>query len=399
MCVAGAMSMVGWLCIRQKSVWLSPTTLLLQRLLLYDCATAAAAAAAAVSRVWLSLHTRHGPCLRFILSGSFLLLLRINRGCAAPRVVWSGVLHTGAAGSSSGGAWQRLGGGASWCVVVVVVVGQAAWGVVRWGPSVRVYNIYIATRADDPPVRESGSGGVVVVVTHTHTQVVSMQSCTHPCTDPLLLIIIIIIMVGGDGAQCGLVGGAERAAAHQWWASYKVRIAQSCSVFYDVCVCVCMYIYIYTPNTHTHTQQQQMVGRCVPAALVAAARISTRPPLTAASQQDTHTHTHVHNTRRRHNSGGVACVVGACVVCEPVVGPRPSMWPVIGTSEALLLLEREPNAHTHDTPRHTHTHVCVCACACDESSECAGNKNQDYIICISLYLYLNIDRERERDRK
>jgi len=69
-----------------------------------------------VSRVWLSLHTRHGPCLRFILSGSFLLLLRINRGCAAPRVVWSGVLHTGAAGS--GGAWQRLGGGASWCVVV-----------------------------------------------------------------------------------------------------------------------------------------------------------------------------------------------------------------------------------------------------------------------------------------
>lgn len=91
--------------------------------------------------------------------------------------------------------------------------------------------------------------------------------------------------------------------------------------------------------------------------------------------------------------------MGACVVCEPVVGPRPSMWPVIGTSEALLLLEREPNAHTHTTRHATHTHVCVCACACDESSECAGNKNQDYIICISLYLYLNIDRERERERE
>jgi hypothetical protein len=60
------------------------------------------------------------------------------------------VLHTGAAGSS--GAWQRLGGGASWCVVVVVVVvGQAAWGVVRWGPSVRVYNIYILPREQTIP--------------------------------------------------------------------------------------------------------------------------------------------------------------------------------------------------------------------------------------------------------
>jgi len=89
--------------------------------------------------------------------------------------------------------------------------------------------------------------------------------------------------------MCVCVRGAwwagQRAAAHQWWASYKVRIAQSRSFRY------------YNNN---------MVGRCVPVCAPPAccscgsrrvcvrdaARISTRPPLTAASQQDTPIHTH-----------------------------------------------------------------------------------------------------------
>jgi len=48
-----------------------------------------------------------------------------------------------------GSGWAVVRRGA-WCVVVVVV-GQAAWGVVRWGPSVRVYNIYILPREQTIP--------------------------------------------------------------------------------------------------------------------------------------------------------------------------------------------------------------------------------------------------------
>jgi hypothetical protein len=79
------------------------------------------------------------------------------------------------------------------------------------------------------------------------------------------------------------------------------------------------------------------------------ARISTRPPLTAASQQDTPIHTH--NTpcpapnrawRGVFEWRGVRLlfVLGMIIII---------MWPVIGTSEALL--EREPNAHTHTHAR------------------------------------------------
>ena len=81
------------------------------------------------------------------------------------------------------------------------------------------------------------------------------------------------------------------------------------------------------------------------------ARISTRPPLTAASQQDTpiHTHTTRHAPPLIGRRGvfewrGVRLlfVLGMIIII---------MWPVIGTSEALL--EREPNAHTNT---HIHTH-------------------------------------------
>jgi hypothetical protein len=107
-----------------------------------------------------------------------------------------------------------------------------------------------------------------------------MQSCTHPCTDPLLLIIIIIIMVVVVMARS--VG---------WWAGQS-ELQRTSGGHRTKCALRNRVLYF----THTHTQQQQMVGRCVPAALVAAARISTRPPLTAASQQDTHTHTRAQYT-------------------------------------------------------------------------------------------------------
>ncbi len=188
-----------------------------------------------------------------------------------------------------------------------------------------------------------------------------MQSCTHPCTDPLLLIIIIImvvVMARSVGWWAGQSELQRTSGGHRTKCALRNRVLYFTTCV-CVCVCVCVYIYIYT-HTHTHTQQQQqMVGRCVPAALVAAARISTRPPLTAASQQDTHTHTCTIHAAAAAIIVVVWRALWARAVCEPVVGPRPSMWPVIGTSEALLLLEREPNAHTHDTPRHAHTRMCV----------------------------------------
>jgi len=106
-------------------------------------------------------------------------------------------------------------------------------------------------------------------------------------------------------------------------------------------------------------QQQQQHGGKVRACLLHAcllllwqqaggsgtARISTRPPLTAASQQDTPIHTH-NTTQHRPNRAWRGAFEWRCA---PVVCPRHDyyhyMWPVIGTSEALL--EREPNAHTH----------------------------------------------------
>jgi hypothetical protein len=119
-----------------------------------------------------------------------------------------------------------------------------------------------------------------------------MQSCTHPCTDPLLLIIIIIIimvvvvMARSVGWWAGQSELQRTSGGHRTKCALRNRV-----LYFTTCVCVCVYT-----HTHTHTQQQQMVGRCVPAALVAAARISTRPPLTAASQQDTHTHTRAQYT-------------------------------------------------------------------------------------------------------
>ncbi len=199
--------------------------------------------------------------------------------------------------------------------------------------------------------------------------------------------MVVVVMARSVGWWAGQSELQRTSGGHRTKCALRNRVLYFTTC---VCVCVCIYIYIYI-HTHTRTQQQ-MVGRCVPAALVAAARISTRPPLTAASQQDTHTHTHVHNTRRRrrHNSGGVACVVGACVVCEPVVGPRPSMWPVIGTSEALLLLEREPNAHTHDTTRHARTHTYVCVRVRVTSRASVQATRTKTILSVSLSIYISI---------
>lgn len=161
-------------------------------------------------------------------------------------------------------------------------------------------------------------------------------------------------------------------------------------------------------------QQQQQHGGKVRACLLHAcllllwqqaggsgtARISTRPPLTAASQQDTPIHTH-NTTQHRPNRAWRGAFEWRCA---PVVCPRHDyyhyMWPVIGTSEALL--EREPNAHTHT---HTHTHArresCgggggVRVCRQQEPRLCIERENIDRQISIdvclcvmwSIYIYI-----------
>lgn len=134
-------------------------------------------------------------------------------------------------------------------------------------------------------------------------------------------------------------------------------------------------------------------------------RISTRPPLTAASRQDTRTtprHTYTHTPVC---VCVYVCMLFLCAVRLPLVLGALSYtyWPVIGTSEAYLLLEREPNVHQMRAHPHTHTYiyiymcVCVCVCAC----VCAGNKNQDYVIpttrCSLLYHHITQDDDDDDD--
>jgi len=94
-------------------------------------------------------------------------------------------------------------------------------------------------------------------------------------------------------------------------------------------------------------------------------RISTRPPLTAASRQDTRT-----TPRHTHTRQCVyVCVFFVCVRLPLVLGTLSyTYWPVIRTSEAYLLLEREPNVHQMCASTYAHTHiyiyVCVRVCAC-----------------------------------
>lgn len=175
----------------------------------------------------------------------------------------------------------------------------------------------------------------------------------------------------------------QRAAAHQWWASYKVRIAQyrihfviTTTWWEGACLSVraCLLL------------SWQQAGVC------RTARISTRPPLTAASQQDTPIHTH-HTTTTRHAPPLIGRRRGALLRVAQWRGVRLLFvlgviiiiicWPVIRTSEALL--EREPNAHTRTHTQHTRTARVVwwwwwqCARVC---------RQQEPRLCI--------ERERER---
>ena len=168
-------------------------------------------------------------------------------------------------------------------------------------------------------------------------------SCTHARVYIYILYYICSIYIYACVCVRGAWWAGQRAAAHQWWASYKVRIAQSFIVFI---------------TTTTTTWWEGACLSCTPACLLllwqqagggGTARISTRPPLTAASQQDTPIHTHTRNTPLIGRRGAFEWWR-----CAPVVCPRhPYLyiytWPVIGTSEALL--EREPNAHTYTHAR------------------------------------------------
>jgi len=128
-------------------------------------------------------------------------------------------------------------------------------------------------------------------------------------------------------------------------------------------------------------------------------RISTRPPLTAASRQDTRT-----TPRHTHTPVCVYVCVFVCVRLPLVLGTLSyTYWPVIRTSEAYLLLEREPNVHQMraSTYAHTYIYICVCACVCMRACVCAGNKNQDYVIpttrCSLIYHHIAQDDDDRED--
>lgn len=88
----------------------------------------------------------------------------------------------------------------------------------------------------------------------------------------------------------GLGGRAQRAAAHQWWASYKVRIAQS----FTLC--------LLQQQQHGGKVRARLLHACLPAALVAASGRRRRdgtyfdPSTSDGSFAAGHTNTHTHNT-------------------------------------------------------------------------------------------------------
>ena len=93
-------------------------------------------------------------------------------------------------------------------------------------------------------------------------------------------------------------------------------------------------------------------------------RISTRPPLTAASRQDTRT-THAH-TRAHHVH---VCVCLCACACRLSLARLPyTCWPVIRTSEVVFIArkgaKRTPNARAIHICTRTYAYVCVCACVC-----------------------------------
>src|SRR3989344_6319502 len=136
----------------------------------------------------------------------------------------------------------------------------------------------------------------------------------------------------------------QRAAAHQWWASYKVRVAQS--------------LIVVITTTTTWWEGACLSPARLPAALVAASgrqRDGTYFDPSTSDGRFAAGHTNTHTTRHappligrgvvRLSGGGVRLLFVLGILYHII------MWPVIGTSEALL--EREPNAHTHT---HIHTH-------------------------------------------
>ena len=123
----------------------------------------------------------------------------------------------------------------------------------------------------------------------------------------------------------------------------------------------CYVMLLYNITRHSCCYKTNMVGRCVPAICCCSCsssssqrtRISTRPPLTAASQQDTHTHANKH-----------AHIMCACVfvrvACAPVVCPRRAPYcvvPVIGTSEVC-----SKGSQTHTTTKHARARRKSCVC-------------------------------------
>jgi hypothetical protein len=125
-------------------------------------------------------------------------------------------------------------------------------------------------------------------------------------------------------------------------------------------------------------------------------RISTRPPLTAASRQDTRTtprHTHTH-------ASVCMCVCFLCA-CACRWSSAPYLIHIGRLSGRLkrIYCSKGSQMYTKCAHPHTHTHIyiyiCVCACVCMRACVCAGNKNQDYVIpttrCSLIYHHIAQD--------
>lgn len=132
-------------------------------------------------------------------------------------------------------------------------------------------------------------------------------------------------------------------------------------------------------------------------------RISTRPPLTAASRQDTRT-----TPRHTHTRQCVYVCVFLCA-CACRWSSAPYLIHIGRLSGRLkrIYCSKGSQMYTKCARIHirTHTYIYVCVCVCVHACVCvcAGNKNQDYVIpttrCSLIYHHIAQDDDDDDDRE
>jgi hypothetical protein len=221
------------------------------------------------------------------------------------------------------------------------------------------------------------SSGSLHIMNNNDNNGVSAHSRNHYCYYSLALSRALSSSHIGREEAC--VGVCVRVIVvayyglwrNQWWASYKMRIAQLCdSYFSSSSSSSCCWP--TPPTQQQQRQQQQQDGKVRTSVYIYICACVFRPSISDGSFATGSAHTKPPATHAMCVLWGLGHVRHACCL---VLGLS---VPVCGTSEALL--EREP---THSKP----TPTTVMRDASHVGGwVCAGNKNQDYCSDLNTYI-------------